>query len=421
VNVRRRNATIVAGLLLSCSLMFGAWEPLSPGIIGGVYLGVYFLPGSSQVGYACGTALDTVSHMPRGLVAKTTDGGSSWSQQDPKTSSILNAIYFKDANTGFACGMGGVVVRTTDGGANWDSSNVGQNEKLNSVSFPSNGQTGYIGAVPATAVGRVYKSTDGGATWSAKTVGPPIVSSTGCAMADDNTGVALGKNGLVWGTTDGFGTGTQQGPQTIADIVAGAWLKTDLNRGYIVGNDTTNHLGVVRYTSSGSNTVLWDSVRCPVVASFNCVDFPTEFAAYVGGANGFIGATHDPHDIWTTTTGVTTTISSICFPNGSDTGYAASGPRILKTTDAGSPWVPAVAEGKAPATMLTGIRVVSNPGRCGIALRSDAHAPVTVFDAAGRAVLTATASQGLNLLPIRKAGAYFVRSGETTVRAVVTE
>ena len=84
-------------------------------------------------------------------------------------------------------------------------------------------------------------------------------------------------------------------------------------------------------------------------------------------------------------------------------------------------WVPAVAEGKAPATVLTGIKVVSNPGRFGIALHSDANATVTVFDAAGRTVLSTTANEGLNLLPVRKAGAYFVRSGEHTVRAVVTD
>ena len=420
MNVRCRNATIVAGLLLSCSLLFGNWTSLNPGIMGGVYLGVYFLPGGSQVGYACGAGLDTSSHMPVGLIAKTTDGGSTWSPQDPKTSSMLKAIYFRDANNGCACGMGGIVVRTTDGGANWDTSHVANNDQLNSVSFPSNGLTGYIGAVPATAVGRVYKSTDGGASWSAVTVGPPIVSSTGCVMADDNTGVALGKNGLVWGTTDGFGTGKQQGPLTIADIVAGAWSRTDANRGYIVGNDTTNKLGVIRYTSSGSNTVLWDSVRCPVVASFTCVSFPTAYTAYVGGVNGFIGASHDSLDFWATTTGVTNTINSISFPNGSDTGYAAAGPIILKTTDAGSPWIPAVAEGKAPATLLTGIKVVTNPGHFGIALHSDANVTVTVFDAAGRAVLTQTAVKGTNFLPL-KAGAYFVRSGANTVRAVVAD
>jgi hypothetical protein len=71
--------------------------------------------------------------------------------------------------------------------------------------------------------------------------------------------------------------------------------------------------------------------------------------------------------------------------------------------------------------LLNGIRVVANPGRYGIALRSDANVTVTVFDAAGRAVLTQTTVKGSNFLPLHKAGAYFVRSGEHTARAVVTD
>jgi hypothetical protein len=70
--------------------------------------------------------------------------------------------------------------------------------------------------------------------------------------------------------------------------------------------------------------------------------------------------------------------------------------------------------------LLTGIKVVTNPGHFGIALHSDANVTVRVFDAAGRAVLTQAAVKGTNFLPL-KAGAYFVRSGTNTVRAVVAD
>ncbi len=421
MNVRCRNATIVAGLLLSCSLMFGAWTQLNPGVLGGVYNGVYFLPGNTQVGYACGMGLDTASHMPAGLVIKTTDGGTSWERQNPMTPNILRSIYFSDANTGYVCGIAGTVCKTTNGGNDWTASTVGS-DQLTYVSFPSNGQTGYIGVTDETPGGaKVYKSTDGGGSWVATAVGGVITKSTGCGMATDNIGVAFGPNAFAYTTTDGFGTGTFTDPWAQGCIMTAAdFSPTANNKAYLVGNDTVLDLGIVRFTST-SGSPHWDSVRCPVVPSFSCVDYATPETAYIGGANGFIGGTRGPYDIWKTTTGVTNGISSICFPSGPDTGYAAAGPTILKTTDGGQPWVPAVAEGKAPATLLTGIRVVSNPGRFGIALRADAHVTVTVFDAAGRAVLTATANQGLNLLPVRKAGAYFVRSGEHTVRAVVTD
>jgi photosystem II stability/assembly factor-like uncharacterized protein len=421
VNVRCRNATVVVTLLLSCSLMFGAWTQLNPGVLGGVYTDVYFLPGNTQIGYACGMGLDTASHMPAGLVVKTTDGGTTWTPQNPNTPNILRSIYFSDANTGYVCGIAGTVVKTTDGGTTWAASNsgIGTGAQLTSVSFPSNGQTGYIGVTDDAA--KVYKSTDGGASWVPTAVGGVITKSTGCGMATDNIGVAFGPNAFAYTTTDGFGTGAFTDPWAQGCIMtAAAFSPSATNKAYIVGNDTVLGLGVIRFTTT-SGSPNWDSVRCPVVSTFSCVEYASPETAYVGGSNGYILGSHGPLDFWMTNTGVTNQINGICFPNGPDTGYAAAGPTILKTTESGQPWVPAIAEGKAPATLLTGIRVVSNPGRFGIALRSDANVTVTVFDATGRAVLTQTAVKGTNFLSLRKAGAYFVRSGEHTARAVVTD
>jgi photosystem II stability/assembly factor-like uncharacterized protein len=400
--------------------MFGNWTSLNPGILGGVYNGVCFLPGNTQVGYACGAGLDTISHMPKALIIKTTDGGSTWEQQNPNTASfMLLAIYFSDANNGYACGLAGAVVRTTNGGTDWTAQTYGTGQ-LNYVRFPSNGQTGYIGYNSGDSAARVYKSTDGGGSWVATAVGQVLDHSISCGMATDNIGVCTGPSGFAYTTTDGFGTGKYTDPWAQGCLLtAAAYSPNDNNKAYLVGNDTVLGLGIIRYTAIGGSPH-WDSVRCPVVASFNCVDYASPETAYVGGADGFIGGSFNAHDFWKTNTGVTNAIKSINFPRGPDTGYAAAGPVILKTTDGGQPWVPAVAEGKTPATLLTGIKVVTNPGRLGIALRSDANVTVTVYDAAGRAVLTQTAVKGTNFLPL-KAGAYFVRSGANTVRAVVAD
>ena len=111
----------------------------------------------------------------------------------------------------------------------------------------------------------------------------------------------------------------------------------------------------------------------------------------------------------------------LSFPNGADTGYACGGNgTVLKTTDKGVPWIPGVAEVKPPAVVRTGIRVVSNPSRNGIAFHSDADVRVSVFDAAGRVVKTQAATKGLNFLSV-PTGAYFVRAGAQTARAVVTD
>jgi photosystem II stability/assembly factor-like uncharacterized protein len=277
------------------------------------------------------------------------------------------------------------------------------------VSFPSNGQTGYIGAQSPAESARVFKTTDAGSSWITVSVGGPASVSRGCAMADDSNGVAFGLGGFLWGTTDGFATGKSLDPNTDANIAAGAFSRGDPNRAFIVGTDTELAIGVIRYASTGSQQGVWDSVRCPVDPSFSCVDYPSPETAWVGGAWGFIGETYNAHDVWKTNTGVTNQICSICFPHDSDTGYAAAGPIILKTTDGGQPWIPAVAEGKSPVAVRAGIRVLSNPSRRGITFHADADVSVAVFDAAGRVVARQAATKGLNFLPLSKAGAYLIR------------
>jgi hypothetical protein len=64
--------------------------------------------------------------------------------------------------------------------------------------------------------------------------------------------------------------------------------------------------------------------------------------------------------------------------------------------------------------------VVSNPSRHGIALHSDADVRVSVYDAAGRTVVSQAATRGLSFLPL-PTGAYFVKAGSGTARAVVTD
>ncbi len=401
---RSRIATAAVITLLSCSAVFGGWTQMDPGIMGGIYTGVYFLPGQTLVGYACGTGLDTSSHMPTGLVIRTTDGGSTWTQQNPNTPNILRAIYFLNADNGYACGMAGTLVKTTDGGTTWAAANSGinPNDDLTYLSFSSNGQTGYIGATSDTA--KVYRSSR---PWAK--VGDSLSRSIGCAMADDSNGVAFGLGGFLWGTTDGFDTGKFLDPNTNANIVAGAFSRGDPNRAYIVGTDTVLNVGVIRYASNGSQQAVWDSVRCYPVSSFTCVDYPTPETAFIGGTDGFIGITFSAHDVWATITQVTNQINGLCFPHGGDTGYAAAGPIILKTCDGGLPWVQWVAEGKSPVASRAGIRVVFNPSRHGITFHSDGAADVIVLDAAGRVVKTRSATTGLNFLLMPKAGVYMVK------------
>jgi len=410
VNARCRNATIAGGLLLSCSLVFGGWTQLDPGIAGAEYTGVYFLHGNTQVGYAVGAEPDSLGGEP-GLIIKTTDGGNTWEQQYSPAASRLRAVYFTDVDTGYACGDFGAALKTANGGASWTEMTVGGTATLTYVSFPSNSQRGYIGAYPRSSAVNVLKTTDGGSTWVSFSLGGAMDWSTGCAVANDSTGIVFGLGAFIYG----WPAGQYQDPQAPdCDILAASYSESDNNRAYLVGNDTALGIGIVRYTATGGYPK-WDSVTCPAIPLY-CVDYASPETAYVGGAHGLIGRTYSTYEIRATDDpGVSTAITGICFPNGPDTGYATSGPYILKTTDAGG-----VAEERAPVAVRTGVTIGSNPCRRGVTLCSDENVLVTVFDAAGRAVLRQTASMGRSFLPLH-AGAYFVRAGVRTARVVVTD
>jgi len=411
----RHRAAVIGSLLLLSSLGFGAWTQLTLGVP--AELNAVHFPVGTQVGYAVGGVNESLGGYS--VVAKTTDGGTTWTTRSAGGLSMLNSVYFKDNNNGYVVGDMGTAIRITDGRDT--AMGVPDSGTLNNIQFPENGPIGYIGLYPQSGGAKVLKTTDGGDSWTSIVVGGPSAVSRSCGMATDSSGVVVGDSGLVMATTDGFGTYAAQDPQTTADIVAAAFSKENPNRGYLIGNDLTH--GVIRYTDDGGATP-WDSVRCWNVSAFYGVDVPTDDDAYVCGTDGMILRSVSPHDFYRTTvpTGLTATMHGLCFPKGRDTGYAVgAGGTILKTTDGGIPMIPGVAEGRVPTVGRAGIRVVSNPSRHGIAFRSDADVDVVVLDAAGRVVMSRAATKGLNFLPMSKAGVYFLKADAQTIRVVLTQ
>ena len=105
-------------------------------------------------------------------------------------------------------------------------------------------------------------------------------------------------------------------------------------------------------------------------------------------------------------------------------GYTGS--ELITTHRRGVPDVPpyGVDQGKAPLLSRSGIRVLSNPSRYGIAFYTDACADISVCDAAGRVVKSRTAAEGSNWVDLFKPGVYLVKvktDGLGTAQKVVVE
>jgi len=144
------------------------------------------------------------------VLFKTTDGGQNWVLQDtldtgPPFWQPFRDIQFVGADSGWA--VGGIsgysfVARTTDGGTSWtyfDATPL-QGGSLREVTFLNN-QNGW--AVGYSANGPL-RTSDGGVTWEIQILSPPFFSGfESMSIVDANLGWAVEAVGRVYKTTNG--------------------------------------------------------------------------------------------------------------------------------------------------------------------------------------------------------------------------
>ena len=106
-----------------------------------------------------------------GTIVKTTDGGTTWTQQKSGTTSNLSSVVFIDTNTGWVTCPGiERILKTTDGGATWTAQSSGSTKDFYSVAF-ADASTGWVVGGDwdddwASTGGAILRTTDGGNTWT---------------------------------------------------------------------------------------------------------------------------------------------------------------------------------------------------------------------------------------------------------------
>jgi PKD repeat protein len=158
-----------------------------------------------------------------GYVAKTTNGGTTWSiaNSPDYSTSWLNLVYFFDINNGVTMGDPAstdfIIYTTSNGGTSWTQVPVGN------IPNCLSGETGIVNMFDAigntiwfgTSKGRVYKSVDKGLTWTVAATTMGTASVVTPVFKDANTGIVTGtSNADPYGylgmrkTTDGGTTWT---------------------------------------------------------------------------------------------------------------------------------------------------------------------------------------------------------------------
>ncbi|HVW52018.1 MAG TPA: YCF48-related protein [Trinickia sp.] len=188
-----------------------------------------------------------------GVILATADGGETWTLQRSDTSidQPLFSVYFKDARHGWAVGLWSLMLETEDGGHTWTVAKLPPPPGASKADrnlfhiFADRSGTLFI----AAEQGLVLRSRDGGASWEYRQTGNKGSLWTGASSADGTVfvGGLLGHlyrsrdGGDTWAAIDSASTGSITSLVTKGDRVQGVGLDGFVIKGTSTADRFTAH------------------------------------------------------------------------------------------------------------------------------------------------------------------------------------
>ena len=179
-----------------------------------------------------------------------------WTRQETGSLAWLRAVYFIDAETGWAVGGGGALIKTTDGGQRWQQLRRPTEDILRDVYFtdPATGwlvceRSIYLLKTNDEPRSYLLKTIDGGATWKRIQAAGTDVDArlVRLIFAGESRAWVFGEMGALYTTTDGGATWARQRTPTRNLLLGGSFL--DAQQGWLVGAGAT-----IIETSDGGTT-----------------------------------------------------------------------------------------------------------------------------------------------------------------------
>lgn len=262
--------------------------------------GMHFI--SSTTGFAVGD---------NGLILKTTDGGNNWVPQASPTTSNLFSIKFVNSQIGYIAVQDTFFLKSINGGMSWEV------EKLDTITinpfscffceYPLvdfyDEQNGLI--VLSEGQLTIAKTTDGGLNWNMKTEGLSASYTTGISRPTKDTLYILDVNRKLAKSINGGTTWTETSLAQ-GNVFFYAVSFMDGNKGYVVGEKSSNSRNFINKTIDGGNSwisVLPDSLYKKRILA---IDFDKQGRGIAVG-NGIILTTSDEGDHWL--------VDSLTFPS----------------------------------------------------------------------------------------------------------
>jgi len=263
-----------------------------------------------------------------GTLLKTVDGGSTWNEIQTQVSRNLNAIKFSDSQFVVSVGNAGIMIKSEDDGTVWQELSSGLNLwHFYAVDF-TDPDTGWIVGPNKT----IIKSVDGGTNWTPQASSAPQ-NLLDIFMVNSHTGWTVGEWGVILKTTDG-GTNWVDQPSGTQDFLHSCFFLND-QIGWTCGGPVSGTSSIILYTSDGGNQ--WTPQNSPADASLRDMHFTDGTHGWAVGANGNIVHTTDGGATWSKVSiGRNEDFYSVFFLN-NNLGWIG-GNSILKTTDGGATW-----------------------------------------------------------------------------------
>jgi photosystem II stability/assembly factor-like uncharacterized protein len=234
------------------------------------------------------------------------------------------------ASEAFATGRSGTLARTTDGGESWTDLGLPTTGDVTDVSFPTTG-TGYA----LDSVGTLFKSANGGTSWSLLNTGTQAEPASLLAL-DANRVLLIGPRGVRRSVNGGDTFAAVSGAIRHASI-----QRADVARGAVFAYGA--HALLVS-TNGGAS---WSKVKRPTRKGLRTVDFVTGKRGYMLDSQGKVWSTSNRGRHWTQLIATGTLSSYDMAFTAANRGYLEvnsfgiqRGGFLLKTADGGQSWHP---------------------------------------------------------------------------------
>ncbi len=249
--------------------------------------------------------------------------------------SSLHRIFFVNSDVGWIIGDGGLVARSLNGGDSWSKIDVDVTGAITDIRFIDEDEGWLVGNDASRNSGAIKVTHDGGDTWNFRSYGVGSVNLNAIYFDSPDRGWIAGKSGRIARTTDGGITWLHQDANTSRSLQDVNFR--DANNGYAVGfslNTGADTLATILQSTNGG--ILWTSIDSLFGYRLNKVDYLDASNAIAVGNNGLILKSDDWHS--PIESGVSVELFGLDAVDANTVFACGQAGVIIKSTDGGATW-----------------------------------------------------------------------------------